>query len=134
MNTFYVEIIASNGVYFKGKVNAVIFPTIDGEVEFMAFHEDVTEAVDVGVLRVQHDDGVWHRAVISEGVAQFVHNRCRILVDTCEKPEDIDRARAEAAAERAKEQLRQKKSIEEYKIAQGSLARALTRLKETYKD
>ena len=36
--------------------------------------------------------------------------------------------------ERAQEQLRQKHSIEEYKMSKASLARALTRLKETYKE
>jgi F-type H+-transporting ATPase subunit epsilon len=56
-----------------------------------------------------------------------------MLVDTAEHPEDIDRVRAEAALERAKEQLRQKQSIEEYHVSQASLARAMLRLKEAGK-
>ena len=41
--------------------------------------------------------------------------------------------RAGDALERAKEQLRQKQSIQEHKMSQASLARALTRLKESSK-
>ena len=47
--------------------------------------------------------------------------------------EDIDRVRAEAALERAKEQLRQKQSIQEYHVSQASMARAMLRLKEAGK-
>ena len=46
------------------------------------------------------------------GCVYISHNRVIMLVDTAERPEDIDRVRAEAALERAKEQLRQKQSIQ----------------------
>ena len=41
--------------------------------------------------------------------------------------------RAEAALERAQEQLRQKQSIQEYHVSQASMARAMLRLKEAGK-
>ena len=40
---------------------------------------------------------------------------------------------AEAALERAQEQLRQKQSIQEYHVSQASMARAMLRLKEAGK-
>ena len=67
------------------------------------------------------------------GSAQFANNRCTVLVDTAERPEDIDKNRAKAALERAREQMRQIKSIDEYRMTQASMARALTRLKLTNK-
>ena len=54
-----------------------------------------------------------------------------MLVDTAERPEDIDEVRAREAMERAKEQLRQKQSIQEYHVSQASMARAMYRLKNT---
>jgi F-type H+-transporting ATPase subunit epsilon len=54
-------------------------------------------------------------------------------VDSAEKPEDIDRVRAQEAKERAQERLRQKESLKEYKQSEASLARALTRLRVTEK-
>lgn len=107
----------------------MIVPAADGFAELMAFHEEMIRAVTNGVLQYQTEDGTWHEAVCGIGIAEFANNRCEIYVDTCEKPEDIDQARAEAALERAQEQLRQKRSIEEYHIARASLAR----LKETHR-
>ena len=52
-----------------------------------------------------------------------------MLVDTAERPEDIDANRAKLAADKAKEKLLQKRSLEEYHVAQANLARAMNRLK-----
>ena len=60
-------------------------------------------------------------------------NKVTVLVDTVEKPEDIDIARAKAAEERAKERLRQKQSLQEYHRSQASLARAMARLRAASK-
>jgi F-type H+-transporting ATPase subunit epsilon len=46
-------------------------------------------------------------------------------------PEEIDKARALEAKERAEEQLRQKQSMREYHHSRASLARAMVRLKAT---
>ena len=62
-------------------------------------------------------------------MANHEHNKVDVLVYSAEKPEEIDKFRAEAALERAKEQLRTKQSIMEYHISQASLSRAMARLK-----
>ena len=56
-------------------------------------------------------------------------NDVLVLVDTAERPEEIDANRARRAADQAREALLQKKSIQEYRTAQTNLARALNRLK-----
>lgn len=134
MNTYYLKVISSDGVFFEGKVGALILPGIDGIIEFMAHHEEMIVAVATGEMRYQTPDEVWHSAAVGTGSAQYANNRCTVLVDTAEKPEDIDKNRAKAALERAREQMRQMKSINEYKMSQASLARALTRLKVTGRD
>ena len=53
-----------------------------------------------------------------------------ILVDTIERPEEIDIRRAKEAKERAEERLLQHKSRMEYYRNTTSLARAMARLKE----
>ena len=52
-----------------------------------------------------------------------------VLVDSIERPEEIDAARARREADQAREIILQKKSRQEYQIAQGNLARALNRLR-----
>ena len=55
-------------------------------------------------------------------------NHVLVLVETAEKPEDIDRIRNQQKADAAREALLQKQSRREYLETQAQLARALTRL------
>ncbi|MCR5102339.1 MAG: ATP synthase F1 subunit epsilon [Butyrivibrio sp.] len=126
---FRLQVMSINGVFFDGRVNAVIIPAIDGDREIMAHHEEMVIAVYNGEMRIQTEDGNWRRAVVGIGSAQVANNRVTILVDTCERPEDIDLRRAQEALEDAKEKMRQKKSIREYKMSQAAMARALSRIK-----
>ena len=50
-------------------------------------------------------------------------------MDSAERPEDIDANRAKQAEARAREELLQKRSQMEYRLAQTNLARALNRLR-----
>lgn len=129
MSTFSLKIIASDKVFFNGRAEMVTVPALDGEKCLLAHHENIVIATDVGALRFRTEDGVVHEAVVGKGFAEAMNNRVTVLVDTAERPEDIDAKRAEEALERAKEQLRQKQSIQEYYHSQASMARAMTRLK-----
>ncbi len=131
-NSFFIRIIATDKIFYEGKVTAFIGTSIDGEFELMAHHEEEIIAVSVGGIQYQTEDGEWHRAISGMGTAQFVNNRCTVLVDTCERPEDIDRNRAQAALERAQEGLLHHSSRVEYFMAQASMVRAIARLKESY--
>ena len=71
--------------------------------------------------------------VVSLGSVQVANNRCIVIVNTVEKPEDIDKKRAQEAYDFAMEHLQQKQSIKEFKKSQAGLARALTRLKAASK-
>jgi F-type H+-transporting ATPase subunit epsilon len=134
MATFSLKIIAADKTFYSGKCYTVIVPALDGEQQIMSHHENMVIATKEGEIRFKDsEDGEWRIAVVGIGFAHISNNRVTILVDTAERPEDIDRVRAEAALERAKEQLRQKQSIEEYHVSQASLARAMLRLKEAGK-
>ena len=82
---------------------------------------------------VSRRHGPWEAAVVGQGFCEIANNRVMLLADTIEKPEEIDRIRAQEALERAKERLRQKQSISEYYSTRAAMARALVRLKETEK-
>lgn len=134
MNTFSLKIIASDKVFYSGKCGIVIVPALDGEQAIMAHHQDMVIATQVGEVRFKEDEGAdWQKAVVGIGFVHIANNRVTMLVDTAERPEDIDEVRARQALERAQEQLRQKQSIQEYHVSQASLARAMLRLKEAGK-
>ena len=134
MNTFSLKIIASDKVFYDGKCQILIVPALDGEQAIMSHHEDMVIAVQVGEARFRtEEDGEWQPVVVGIGFVHIANNRVTMLVDTAERPEDIDEVRARQALERAEEQLRQKQSIQEYHISQASMARAMARLREAGK-
>ncbi len=130
MASYNLRIIAADKEFFTGKCVSLIIPAFDGQKEILAHHEDMVIAVDGGMMRYKPEDSdEWIQAVVGQGFVQILNNRVVLLVETVERPEDIDIARAEAAKARAEEQLRQKQSIQEYYHSSASLTRAMARLK-----
>ena len=129
-NMFNLKIVACNGVFYDGPCEIIIFPGSDGEVAVMAHHEPMTSCIEIGEIRFKDDAGEWHYAVTSDGLlAVYPDGNAKIMVYSCERPEDIDTFRAQEALERAQEQLKEKQSIQEYHITTANLARAMARLK-----
>ena len=134
MNTFSLKVIATDKVFYDGKCTALIIPALDGEREILAHHENMVIATKEGEVRCRTDESSdWKKAVVGVGFVHIANNLVTMLVDTAERPEDIDAVRAKQAYERAVEQLRQKQSIQEYHMSRASLARAMARLKEAGK-
>ena len=129
MDTFGLKIIASDRVFYIGRCRKLILPAPNGKMGILPDHENMVIAISVGDARMEIEEGSWVDIAVGAGFAEVVNNRVTILVDTAERPEEIDVRRAEEAKERAEEQLRQKQSLQEYYRTQASLARAMNRLK-----
>ena len=71
-------------------------------------------AVTIGMGRMEIEEGNWMEVAFGRGFAEVVNNRVTLLVDTAEKPEEIDIRHAQEQKERAEERIRQKQSIQEY--------------------
>ena len=118
--TFYFEIIASDKKFYSGACEHVIFPAVDGLYGVLANHEDTVTAVVAGELRFKVD-GEWKVCVVGEGFADVTRDFVVIVVDTVERPEDIDIIRAREAKTRAEERLKQKQSRLQYYHTTGSI-------------
>ena len=130
MTTFWLKVIASDHVFYNGNCEALVVPAHDGEVGILPHREAMILAIQEGELKFRiPGEQEYHHAVVGLGIVQVANNRVTVVVDTAERPEDIDEVRAKQALERAKEQLRQKQSIREYYMSEASMARALSRLK-----
>ena len=127
-STFFLRVIAAEKVFFSGLARNLIIQTVDGQLSFLAHHQEMMAALNPGELQIQDEEGNWSRAIAGFGSMVFANNRATVLVETCEKPEEIDKKRAEEALERAKERMRQKQSQREYHMTQAAMARALSRL------
>lgn len=126
---FYLRVLAAEKEFYKGKATVLDFQTVDGRLQFYSHHEQMMAAIDPGELNIKKPDGTWIHVVCGFGSMVFANNRCTVLVDTCETQEELDRRRAEEALERAKERLRQHQSLNEYRMTQAAMARALSRLR-----
>ena len=131
MDTFGLKVIASDRVFYEGRCRKLIIPAPDGQKGILPNHENMVIAVAVGIARMELTEGEWTEVAAGTGFAEIGNNRVTLLVDTAERPEEIDIRRAQEQRERAEEQMRQKQSIQEYYHTQASLARAMNRLRLT---
>lgn len=128
MENFPVHILAADEPFYEGPCQSISVPTTTGMYGVLAHHTNVIMAIVPGTLRYRCEDQEEQLAAVSAGLMKVENGEVLILVDSAERPEEIDANRAQRAADRAKEELLQKKSIQEYRMAQSNLARALSRL------
>ena len=126
--TFCLEILTPDRRFYEGPAQSLILPAVDGQMGVQAGHEPAVTGIEPGELRYR-TDGVWYSAAVGYGFAEIKGDHVILLVGFAERPEEIDRKRAEAAKERAEERLRQKQSRQEYYHTKAALARALARLR-----
>ena len=129
MDTFQVHILAADRIFYEGPCVSLTIPTSDGERGILAHHENMMAAIQPGTLRWQAPEQGVQLAAVSPGMVKVEHNDVLVLVDSAERPEEIDEARARREADEAREALLQKKSRQEHQLAQSTLARALNRLR-----
>lgn len=114
---------------YQGACESLIFPTLKGQYGVLPHHRNMIAAVIPGTLRYKLPGQEERIAAVSEGMIKIEDNEVLILVDSAERPEDIDANRAKRAADAAKEAMLQKRSMQEYHVAEANLARAINRLK-----
>lgn len=129
MNSFHLTILAAEKPFYEGECISLVLPTVDGQYGIQAGHNNMIAAVVPGELKYTVADDKTVIAAVSEGLVKVENGRVLILVDTAEKPEEIDENRARYSAEQAKEAILQKKSIQDYYAAQSKMARAISRLR-----
>ena len=129
MESFHVRILAADRTFYEGPCVSMTISTSDGELGILAHHASMIAAVRPGTLRFQLPGQPEQLAAISPGMVKVERNEVLVLVDSVERPEEIDAARARREADQAREAMLQKKSRQEYQLAQATLARALNRLR-----
>lgn len=128
MNTFKLQVVALDKLFYDGACEALTIPAVDGEKGVLAGHEPVVMAITAGEMRYTVE-GKEHDAVVGCGFAEITNDKVIVITDFAQKPEEIDIERAERAKVRAEERLREKESQIEFARSQAELARAMARLK-----
>ena len=129
MNTFELHILAAERSFYEGPCESLVLPTTEGMYGIQANHLNMIAGVVPGEMTFRVPGGNDEHASCSRGMVKVENNVVTVLVDTAERPEEIDVNRAERAAAEAKEAILKKRSRQEYMQAQMELARATSRLK-----
>ena len=132
MNSFILNITASSGEFYQGRCESMVLPVKDGVYGVQAGHSPVLVAIHMGMLKFTVD-GETREILVGDGIAEVTPTFVLLLVDSAERPEDIDKNRAEAARIRAEERLQHKQSMHEYYQTKIALDRAMQRLQTASK-
>ncbi len=132
MNSFILNITASSGEFYQGSCESMVLPVKDGVYGVQAGHSPVLVAIHMGMLKFTVD-GETREILVGDGIAEVTPTFVLMLVDSAERPEDIDKNRAEAARIRAEERLQHKQSMHEYYQTKIALDRAMQRLQTAAK-
>jgi len=124
-----LEIVTPDKEVFHNMVESFTVPAVMGSTGILYNHAPLLTVLEPGVLTYRMD-GKEGCLAISRGFLEMRDNEAEILVDSAEKPEDIDVERAKASEQRARERLAQPRTSEiDRDRAEASLARALARQK-----
>lgn len=128
-DTFYVSILAADRYFYEGECKSLIIPTSNGQYGILANHCNLLGAIVPGMLEYVTPDGKMNSASVSSGIFKMEDNKLMLLVDSIERPEEIDINRAKEQAIKAQEALLNKMSRQEYYSTQARLARAMNRMR-----
>ena len=99
---FICTVVTPEKVVLERDVRFAAVPAHDGEIGFLKGRAPLVVKLDVGILRVESDEGM-EELFIDGGFAEMVHDRLTILTEDARRPEELDRDaviadRGEAAA------------------------------------
>lgn len=126
-NTFQVEIVTPDRVFYTGSADMIEFNTIDGQIGVYKNHIPMTTVIEPGVVII-HEEDRQKVAAIHAGFAEILGDKVTLLAEVAEWPDEIDLNRAEAARARAEERISVKAETTDLKRAEFALHKALTRI------
>jgi F-type H+-transporting ATPase subunit epsilon len=127
--SFSLEIVAPDRVIFQGEATSVTAPGTLGGFQVLFNHAPLLSSLDVGPLKVKNTQGVDTVYATGGGYLEVRENKVVVLVESAEKPEEIDVERARAARARAEERLKAHDGSFDSVRAELALARSLNRLR-----
>ncbi|MDM7915333.1 MAG: F0F1 ATP synthase subunit epsilon [Candidatus Eisenbacteria bacterium] len=127
--TFHLSLLTPERSVLEAPVESIIVPGEDGYLGVLAHHAPLIAALAPGKLTVRRADGTTSIWALSGGFLEVSENQATVLADALEEPSKIDVERAQRAADRARERLRDTTGAFDIERAGLAWARALNRLK-----
>ncbi len=115
---------------FEGKILSLIAPGVEGEFGVLPDHTPFATVLNPGVVNYKKEDGSEEMLAVSGGYIEVTQDKIILLVETAERPEEIDIETIKRRKEE-KERLLKSKSTKDidYEQVQAELLKELAKLK-----
>ena len=124
---FQLEIVTPERELVAEQVDALIAPGIGGEFGVLPQHTRLMTALGIGEVAYRRR-GEWQRLAVASGFVEVLPDRVIILAQMAEVAQEIDVARAQAAADRAQQRLADPDPDTDIDRAREALEKALARV------
>ncbi len=126
-DTFVLELTTPERIVAREDAEEAQIPLTNGYIGVLPGHAPLLGEVRPGELSYRQE-GRTHYVAVSKGYVEVLPDRTKVLVETAERPAEIDVKRAESARERAENRLKNPTADIDVERAQAAIDRALVRL------
>ena len=128
-----VEIISPEKVVFKGEADALTIMAEQGQVTILPKHIPLFTKVQPGEVNIKNGSQKEFLAVSQGYLTVEADNRVTILTDYAIRSEEIEVKLVQAAKQKAEKALKEKKSRQDFVVAEAELRKALLQLKVAHR-
>jgi len=125
------KIVTPEKVIYENEIFQVSIPTTSGEITILPHHIPLVSVLKAGELKIKDKDGEHNMAVSGGFIEVRGNNEIVILADHAERVADIDISKVEEARQRAEEQMKNIKNVQDvdYARLQAAIDREVNKLK-----
>jgi F-type H+-transporting ATPase subunit epsilon len=105
-----LEIVTPEARVYSDAIDAVVIPTVEGEIGILPGHISLLTQVADGELRVTRN-GQTELLVVSDGFAQIANDKVSVLAQSAIEEQKIDEHAVEEAQKRAEAELRNRDAL-----------------------
>ncbi len=120
----FCRVIEPERVLYDGEADLVVARIADGDIGVMVDHAPVVSMVEIGAVRITHDDQRYVFAT-SDGFFKVSENLVQILVEEATPPDEIDVSEAESRVEEAENELSEIREDDERRQSEVERRRAI---------
>jgi F-type H+-transporting ATPase subunit epsilon len=124
----HLEIITPTKVVLSEEVDQLTIPTVNGEISILPNHVDLLTKVSTGEMLIKRNNKNDYFAIMG-GFLEISQNKVTVLSDYASLAQDIEIAKVEEAKERAQKAMKERKTEEDFRVANAELAKSLLQLK-----
>ena len=126
--TLKLDVVTPNRILLSDVIESIVVPAAEGYLGVLPNHAPMIVGLNPGVVKYRKT-GKNNYLAVGGGFMEIANNKVTLLADSAERPEEIDRERAEAARGRALKRLKERPPGLDELRAELALKRAIARLK-----